>query len=146
MQLKSQTGKARDWKVIAAVATASALGVSGLALADTGGPDRAPDAINLRDRAEISQLNSQVETPSSEFPPLVFSVESTDDSPLDDNSPSTDSLVESLDVASVSVDDSPDDDSAQSAAAESVSAESVSADSASADSGSEDSFDDSADS
>ena len=146
MQLKSQTGKARDWKVIAAVATVSALGVSGLALADTGGSEGAPDAINLRDRAEISQLNSQVETPSSEFPPLVFSVESTDNSPLDNNSPTTDSLAESPDVASVSADDSPDDDSAEFAAVESLSAESVSADSGSADSGSDDSFDDSADS
>jgi hypothetical protein len=138
MQLRNQGPKTKNWKVVAAVATASALGVSGLALADTGGPESAPGAINLRDRAEISQINSQLETPQSDVPLLI--VDNTNDSPFDDNS----AVTGDAETVSAMSGDSPDPDPAESISAQSVSAQSATAQSATVDSGSADSFDESA--
>ncbi|HSJ82186.1 MAG TPA: hypothetical protein VLA91_00065 [Acidimicrobiia bacterium] len=56
MQTKEQGKSPRDWKVIAAVATASALGLSGLALADSDSRTDTPDPINLEDRTPITEV------------------------------------------------------------------------------------------
>jgi hypothetical protein len=82
MQLKDQAKKSRDWKTVAALTTLSALGVSGLALADSGDPT-VPDSIDLKDRTEIAQLATPT-TPGGDFPAIAFSADSANDSPFDD--------------------------------------------------------------
>lgn len=98
MQLKNQNGKQRDWKVVAAITAASAIGLSGLALANPGDGSDAPDPIRLRDRTEITEVTTAVTTPGSLANLLSASVDSTNDSPftdtdtisVDTNSPSPD--------------------------------------------------------
>lgn len=108
MQLKSQDGKSRDWKVVTAITAASAIGLSGLALANPGDGSIPPDPINLQDRTEITQVVTGVTTPGAFSNLLSASVDSTNDSPFTDTltndtmSPSVESDSPSMDTASAS--------------------------------------------
>ena len=100
MQTRDQHGKRpRDWKVIAAVATASALGISGLALAGPSDGSNDPGPINLRDRTSITEVTTVSSVPTTLAGLFDASADSDLDSPFDDTS--------SLSVSSVSA-DSPD--------------------------------------
>lgn len=100
MQTRDQHGKRpKDWKVIAAVATASALGLSGLALAGPSDGSADPDPINLRDRTSITEVTTVSSVPTTLAGLFDASADSSLGSPFDD--------VASISVASVSA-DSPD--------------------------------------
>lgn len=90
MQTRNQWKRPRDWKVVAGVAAAATLGITGLALAS---PDdgSVPDAITLEDQASVVDVS----IPDS-LPPVSV-VDLTDDTDLD--SPFDDSPIQ----------DSPDD-------------------------------------
>jgi hypothetical protein len=157
MQTKDQGKAPKDWKVIAAVATASALGLSGLALADSESGTESPDPINLVDRTPITEVTVAKNT-STTLADLGVRVVSADSvsSPFDEPAPTTtlaDSVasVDSVDsVASVASVASADSVASVASVASPEPAPSVVADSpdvASADSGaSAASPDDSADS
>ena len=91
MQTKDQVGKIKNWKVITSVAAASALGISGLALA---GPDRSgtPDRIDLRDTASVTTIGTTPTVPTTLADALNRVVDSvptddrTTDSPFDERS------------------------------------------------------------
>lgn len=91
MQTKDQVSKIKNWKVITSVATASALGVSGLALA---GPDRSgtPERIDLRDTASVTTIGTAPTVPTTLAEALSRVVDSvptddyTTDSPFDERS------------------------------------------------------------
>jgi hypothetical protein len=143
MQTKDQHGKRpKDWKVIAAVATASALGISGLALAGPSDGSIDPDPINLRDRTSITEVTTVTSVPTTLAEILDAGAENSLDSPFD--GPGI------LSVSSVSADspDAPAPSVVSAASADSPDAPPppppASADSASADSAA--SFDNSADS
>ena len=94
MQLKNQL-KGREWKVVAAVTTAGALGFSGLALAGPGTNPDNPGSIDLRDQADFSSTSVTSESSSTDFtyPSYMFSHSADSDwsSPFSDtNTPSPD--------------------------------------------------------
>jgi len=104
MQTKEQGKSPKDWKVIAAVATASALGLSGLALADSGSRTDTPDPINLEDRTPITEVTVAKAT-STTLADLGLRVSSADSasSPFDEPSPPTtmaDSVASAASAAS----------------------------------------------
>jgi len=109
MQLKDQVKKSRDWKVVAALATVSALGISGLALADSGDPTT-PNLIDLKDRTEITKVTS-APTLGSDFANLALSADSPNDSPFDDtrsvSSVSADTAQSPITLESQATADSP---------------------------------------
>jgi hypothetical protein len=100
MQTKEQGKSPKDWKVIAAVATASALGLSGLALADSGSRTDTPDPINLEDRTPITEV-TVAKTTSTTLADLGVRVSSADSasSPFDEPAPPPPTVADS--VASV---------------------------------------------
>jgi hypothetical protein len=107
MQTKDQGKAPKDWKVIAAVATASALGLSGLALADSESGTESPDPINLVDRTPITEVTVAKNT-STTLADLGVRVVSADSvsSPFDEPAPTT-TLADSVaSVASVASADS----------------------------------------
>jgi hypothetical protein len=107
MQTKDQGKAPKDWKVIAAVATASALGLSGLALADSDSGTESPDPINLVDRTPITEVTVAKNT-STTLADLGVRVVSADSvsSPFDEPAPTT-TLADSVaSVASVASADS----------------------------------------
>jgi hypothetical protein len=149
MQTRDQQSKrSKDWKVIAALTAASALGVSGLALAGSSDGPSNPDPIDLRDRTAITSVT----TPSSMPTTIAQLLEASADSQLSTDSPfdDVDSVSTALVDSPASVDspvsvDSPEQSAAEvSPASDDSPASPVSADSASADS--VESTDDSADS
>lgn len=102
MQTKDQGRTPKDWRVIAAVATASALGVTGLALADSDSGTETPDPINLVDRTPITEV-TVAKTTSTTLADLGVRVASADSvsSPFDEPAPTT-TITESVaSVASV---------------------------------------------
>ena len=115
MQLKNQKGQQRNWKVVAAVTAASAIGLSGLALANPGDGASKPDSIQLRDRTEIAKLTSNVTAPGT-FQILMSATDTGNDSPFGDvletgspsDSPSPDSPSPDSDSVSASFDSSVD--------------------------------------
>lgn len=152
MQTRDQGKRPKDWKVVAAIATASALGISGLALAGPSEGRDTPDPINLRDRTNITEVT----TPSSA--PIATSISgavasdsrNSLDSPFDDTTTTTTTIivVDPTDPVVSSSADSPDVTSPPAPAPEPDPAPppAGSADSGSADSGSAGSADNSADS
>jgi hypothetical protein len=100
MQTKEQGKSPKDWKVIAAVATASALGLSGLALADSGSRTDTPDPINLEDRTPITEV-TVAKTTSTTLADLGVRVSGADSasSPFDEPAAPPATLADS--VASV---------------------------------------------
>ena len=56
MQLKDQIR--RNWKVTAAVTAVTAIGITGLAMADPGRGSSDPDPINLNDRTPITEVTT----------------------------------------------------------------------------------------
>jgi hypothetical protein len=86
MQTRNQHSKRpRDWKVIAAAATVSALGVSGLALAGNSGEHGEPDPINLSDRTSITEVTTTSSIPTTLAQLLADSADSQSvESPFDD--------------------------------------------------------------
>jgi hypothetical protein len=137
-----QSNRSKDWKVIAALTAASALGVSGLAFAGSSDGPSNPDPIDLRDRTAITSVTTPSSVPTTIAQLLEASADSqlSTDSPFDD----VDSVSTALDDSPVSV-DSPEQSAAEvSPASDDSPASPVSADSASADS--VESTDDSADS
>jgi hypothetical protein len=133
VQLKNQVRK--NWKVVAAVTAASAIGVSGLAFADPGNGSNDPNPIDLKDRTEITQVTTETSFPGVSFNTLLSATDTDTNSPFDDTTTGTfDSMsaTASPDTESLSASLSPD--------TATVSPDTVSADSAS------DSFDNSVDS
>jgi hypothetical protein len=106
MQLRNQNGKQKNWKVVAAVTAASAIGLSGLALANPGNGSGAPDSIRLRDRTEITQVTTAVTAPGGTTFNTVLSasLDTASDSPFTDSM--TDSVSPSMESISPSVSDS----------------------------------------
>ena len=107
MQTKEQGKSPKDWKVIAAVATASALGLSGLALADSSSRTDTPDPINLEDRAPITEV-TVAKTTSTTLADLGVKVASADSasSPFDEPAAPPSTMADS--VASVASAASPE--------------------------------------
>jgi len=101
MQTKDQDKTPKDWKVIAAVATASALGLSGLALADSDSGTQTPDPINLVDRTPITEV-TVAKTTSTTLADLGVRVVSADSvsSPFDEPAPTTTITESAASVAS----------------------------------------------
>lgn len=119
MQTKDQASKVKNWKVITSVAAASALGLSGLALA---GPDRSrtPDRIDLQDTRSVTTIGTTVTVPTTVAEALsrvLDSVASDDrsiDSPFDERSAQSTQSTESVPSVQSAQDDSPDTDTTQS--------------------------------
>ena len=140
MQTRDQQSKRpRDWRVIAAVATVSALGVSGLALAGPSDESGEPDPINLSDRTSITQLTTPSSVPTTIAQMLADSAASQGvESPFDDpatlsaaSAASAASAVSAVSAASPAAVASPASaDSPAPAPAPAASADSASADSA----------------
>ena len=101
MQTKEQGKYPKDWKVIAAVATASALGLSGLALADSGSRTDTPDPITLEDRTPITEV-TVAKTTSTTLADLGVRVSSADSasSPFDEPAAPPSTLADSVASAS----------------------------------------------
>lgn len=119
MQTKEQGKSPKDWKVIAAVATASALGLSGLALADSGSRTDTPDPIDLEDRIAITEV-TVAKTTSTTLADLGVRVSSADSagSPFDE--PAAPPITMADSVASAASAASPDPAPAPAFAADSV--------------------------
>jgi hypothetical protein len=85
MQTRDQhSRRPKDWKVIAALTAASALGVSGLALAGSPGGSSNPDPIELRDRTAITSVTTP-SVPTTIAQLLEASADQSSlDSPFDD--------------------------------------------------------------
>jgi len=138
MQTRDQhSRRPKDWKVIAALTAASALGVSGLALAGSSGGPSNPDPIDLRDRTAITNVT----TPSSVPTTIAQLLEVSADSQSSLDSPFDDADLLSPDPASAGSPASADSPAPAPVNADNASADSagstdnqVSADSASADS------------
>lgn len=135
MQTKDQmpTGKQwkrpKDWKVVTAVAAASALGISGLALAGSGDDRTEPEGIDLRERANLTDLTStttHVSVPTTVADALQRVADSAPtgsaDSPFD--SPSVQS-AQSVQSPSPQSPPTPDSPSPQSPTADSPSVQSA---------------------
>jgi len=95
MQTRDQGKRPKDWKVVAAIATASALGISGLALAGPSGGRDTPDPINLRDQTNITEVTTPSTSPTTA---PIFGAEASDsrnslDSPFDDPTTTTTIVV-----------------------------------------------------
>jgi len=112
MQTPDQGKRPKDWKVVAAIATASALGISGLALAGPGEGSDIPDPIHLKDQTTVTEV-----TPSS-FPTTTSTSGvgvreasgsgNSLDSPFDDVATTTIVVVDPVDPVVASSSDSPD--------------------------------------
>lgn len=103
-QSRETQKKQENWKVVAGVAAAAALGISGLAVAS---PDRTqqgtPPAIELEDQASTTELGTSAGSQGGWE--VVGSPSFTPD--LDDSLDSLDSPLASADLDSPDVDDSP---------------------------------------
>ena len=142
MQLKNQARK--NWKVVAAVTAASAIGISGLAFADPGNGSNDPNPIDLKDRTEITtQVTTATSFPGVTFNTLMSATDTGTNSPFDDTTTGTfDSIsaTASPDADSLSASLSPD------TASMSPETASVSPETASVSDNATDSFDNSVDS
>lgn len=79
MQLKDQVK--RNWKVVTAVTAVSAIGITGLALADPGNEGADPDPIRLSDRTGITQV---AQVTNTTIPGVSFgTIDLNNDSPFD---------------------------------------------------------------
>lgn len=63
MQIKDQVK--RNWKVVTAAAAVSAIGITGLAMAQPERGGDGPDAINLNDRTEVGETTTTTDLPVS---------------------------------------------------------------------------------
>lgn len=151
MQTKEQWKKPKDWKVVTAVATASALGLSGLALA---GPGDSPEteAIDLVDRRAVDTVAGTSQVPTTVDQALSQVMDSVASGDVSGDSPTLESVQSAQTVVSPPTDspsvespvtpsaDSPSVESPATPAADSPASPDESPDSAdSADSGSADS-------
>lgn len=151
MQTKEQWKKPKDWKVVTAVATASALGLSGLALA---GPGDSPEteAIDLVDRRAVDTVAGTSQVPTTVDQALSQVMDSVASGDVSGDSPTLESVQSAQTVVSPPTDspsvespvtpsaDSPSVESPATPAADSPATPDESPDSAdSADSGSADS-------
>lgn len=85
MQLKDQVK--RNWKVVTAVTAVSAIGITGLAVADPGSDSTDPDPIRLSDRTQITQVTPVTNTT---IPGVSFgTIDLNNDSPFDSLSTAT---------------------------------------------------------
>lgn len=100
MQTKDQWKRAKDWKVVGAVAAASALGLSGLALAGPDASGSGQGSIELEDQASFSTVPTTVPTTVADAIDRV--ADSADlDSPFVDDTTTGDSSPSSPQTASV---------------------------------------------
>jgi hypothetical protein len=90
MQTRDQGERRRDWKVIATIATVSALGISGLALADSSDRSDTPGSIDLEDRITITEVTTPKSTATT-LADLGLDVATLDSasSPFDDSGTQT---------------------------------------------------------
>lgn len=87
MQLRNQFKGAKNWKVVASVAAASALGVSSLALAGENGTPQAPDSIHLDDKTAVTQVSAPTTVPTTVAEALKLGADTASvDSPFDGHS------------------------------------------------------------
>lgn len=99
MQTKEQWKKPKDWKVVTAVATVSALGLSGLALA---GPGDTPEgqAITLVDRRSVDTVTGTSQVPTTVEQALSQVMDSVASGDVSGDSPSIESVQSAQTVAS----------------------------------------------
>jgi hypothetical protein len=102
MQTREQI---KNWKVVASVATAAALGVSGLAIANPGNAADTPPPIEIEDRRANADLTVTSTTQLAGFEVVPGPSLSPADDSLD--SPLASSDLATRDVDSPDVDDSP---------------------------------------
>ena len=88
MDTKDQGQRPKDWKVVAAIATASALGLSGLALADSNDNSNTPDPINLEDVTPITEV-TVAKTTSTTLADMGVAVETLDSASSPFDAPAT---------------------------------------------------------
>jgi hypothetical protein len=95
MQTRDQAKSPKNWKVVAAIATASALGLSGLALADSDERADIPDPINLEDRTPMTEVTVATTT-STTLADLGVRVDTVDSasSPFDEQATPLVTLVD----------------------------------------------------
>ncbi|HEX2153272.1 MAG TPA: hypothetical protein VHL52_04780 [Acidimicrobiia bacterium] len=65
MQTRDQANGSKTWKIVASVAAASALGLSGIALANDDGRSSAPEPITLDDTTKVTQVSTPTTVPTT---------------------------------------------------------------------------------
>ncbi len=105
MQTEDQGRRPKDWKVVAAVATASALGLSGLALADSDDRSGTPEPIKLEDVTPITEVTVSKIT-STTLADLGVVVETLDSASSPFDAPTTTTTIADS-VASADPDPAP---------------------------------------
>lgn len=65
MQTRDQAKGSKTWKIVASVAAASALGLSGIALANDDGRSSAPEPITLDDTTKVTQVSTPTTVPTT---------------------------------------------------------------------------------
>lgn len=103
MQTKEQWKKPKDWKVVTAVATASALGLSGLALAGPGDSPE-PEAIDLMDRRSVDTVTGTSQVPTTVDQALSQVMDSVVSGDVSDASASVESVQSAQALGSPSPD------------------------------------------
>lgn len=88
MQTKGQWKNSRNWKVVGAVAAASALGLTGIAVASEGGSANEPEPIRLQDTTKVTEVTTVSTVPITVEDALNRVVQTASvSSPLDDDRP-----------------------------------------------------------
>ncbi|HEX7098383.1 MAG TPA: hypothetical protein VF377_04020 [Acidimicrobiia bacterium] len=88
MQTKRQWKNSRNWKVVGAVAAASALGLTGIAVANEGGSANEPEPIRLQDTTKVTEVTTVSTVPTTVEEALDRVVQTASvSSPLDDDRP-----------------------------------------------------------
>lgn len=65
MQIRDQEKGSKNWKMVASVAAASALGLSGIALASNDGRSPVPEPITLDDTTNVTQVSTPTRVPTT---------------------------------------------------------------------------------
>ena len=88
MQTQGQWKHSRNWKGVGAVAAASALGLTGIAVASEGGSANEPEPIRLQDTTKVTEVTTVSTVPITVEDALNRVVQTASvSSPLDDDRP-----------------------------------------------------------
>lgn len=86
MQTRNQWKRPKNWKVVASVAAASALGLSGFALASDDGVAKTPDSISLDDTTKVTEVTNPTKVPTTVEDAVQLGADTASlDSPFDDD-------------------------------------------------------------